>query len=563
MKTLNSIKYLTIDDLLQHYSGKRIYRAKNSAYMFDLFADRWQTDSKYDLILDFIREAGYSTVGFLMVRRLLAFRTENQSFNTVRLDINSLKNYEADLENVLKFQAVYYRSTKSLQKNSIQLFNALGKDKCSENNELRQYFSEIIAFTKNQKVDQPRYANILDPAKGVYSEIEFVSAKERLRLATGEAISKVNTQASLNFDCIASLSVVVAMQLMVAIVRRPTQLVQLKWCDVLPVGISFGDHRDTKLCGIPEIEHMFGDVEQLHLRSFRGKDGQFRTYAELRSHRLEPDFSTLLLFYRQCYQRLLSDRLQDCGIELATNELAEFMFRCPLFASQEFFNFDFKNKENLFKALTLRSKNFHKSNVNLMSNFYYLNKKLSIESDRIANVKLTNNRLRHTILTEGAINDLSEVQLSMITGVIPMSVRPYIDLSTEARLQIDSAFAEKKIFQQFGSVGLYEIQQKRGFKSVIDEFDEELGVIQQHVNCDTCQAKLGIPLGCYGCDNFRPAPEANHHVNLEKAERKLAINQESGDKGTLKKLLRSIVYIRATITVCDEIKLREKGLRHD
>ena len=562
MKKLTNIEKISIDDLSKLYKGKTIYKANNPAYTFDLLSDTWQVDLNAYIHLAWMRKVDFSTLGFVMLRRLIAFRASNYSTATATENMYSLKRYSTSLENHLKFQAVFHGRSSHSQPRDVMIFNSLDKDKSDENKELRQYFSDIISFVKEQKFDHTPHSNFLDPYKGGYSEIEYTSAKEKLRLATDESVRKVNELEVIKAAPLHNLSVVVAMQLMIAIVRRPTQLAQLKWIDVLPVGVSFGDHRDAKSCDIPQYEHLFSDVEQLHLRTFRGKNGEFRLSAELRSHRLEPNFSTLILFYRQCYERVLRGHFHSCNIYLSTKEWTDLMFRCPLFPQQGLFYFDFENKANVFKALTLHSKAWHKSGCNLTNNFTFLNERLNIESDRIAKVKLSNNRVRHTILSKGANDGLSEIQIAKITGVTLRAVKPYIDFNIKARLMINDSFAEQKIFKQFGSFGVQEIQQKQSFK-VVDEFDEELGVIQQSLDCSSCQAKLGIPVGCYGCDNFRPRLDADHRMNLEKAERKLALNQESGNKVTLKKLLRSIVFIRASIIVCDEMMLRQKGLLHE
>ena len=59
-------------------------------------------------------------------------------------------------------------------------------------------------------------------------------------------------------------------------------------------------------------------------------------------------------------------------------------------------------------------------------------------------------------------------------------------------------------------------------------------------------------MACYPCDNFRPLETANHQQYLDKAERKLAINSQSGHPATVKRLQTVIVYIKTTIAVCEE-----------
>lgn len=68
-------------------------------------------------------------------------------------------------------------------------------------------------------------------------------------------------------------------------------------------------------------------------------------------------------------------------------------------------------------------------------------------------------------------------------------------------------------------------------------------------------------MGCYPCDNFRPLETANHQQYLDKAERKLQINSQSGHSATVRKLKKIIIYIKATLALCEErmtLKLVDK-----
>jgi hypothetical protein len=167
------------------------------------------------------------------------------------------------------------------------------------------------------------------------------------------------------------------------------------------------------------------------------------------------------------------------------------------------------------------------------------------------------------VLTNGAWAGMNKVQLSSITGVTPTAVAPYLDLKIDSRLKIDTAFAEKQIFKQFGRVSASELVKFEQIK-VFNEFGDESGVLLKGSDCNTCESKLGRPIGCYGCDNFRPHLEGDHKAYLEKAERKLAINQEAGGSPlTNRKLERSILYIRATIQICQEYLNIQRGVGNE
>ncbi|MBF4333486.1 hypothetical protein EAY29_25030, partial [Vibrio anguillarum] len=126
-----------------------------------------------------------------------------------------------------------------------------------------------------------------------YSETEHDNILEALRIETLQVLS----DPMLSKYTFPQLRTLIACQLMIALVRRPVQLVKIKWCDVLPVGQEFQSHKETDRNWQPITQHLFSDIEQLHLRTFKGKDGRFRFNVESRSHRLEPDFSQILLHY--------------------------------------------------------------------------------------------------------------------------------------------------------------------------------------------------------------------------------------------------------------------------
>jgi hypothetical protein len=351
---------------------------------------------------------------------------------------------------------------------------------------------------------------------------------------------------------------------MKSIFRRPTQLVQLKWNDVLPVGISFGSHRKVKPNEIPSEEYLFSDVSELHIRTFRGKDGEFRKQVERRSHRIDADFSNIILQYRMLYQRRLEASLDVQNIVLSKEEVADIMFQLPIFSHVELFSTDFGSKAVLFRSAGYHSEAFHKTAGALATNIVSLSKLLNLITDRSSKaLTLSNNRFRHTVLSNGAWANMDEIGLSKITGVTPRSVIPYIDLSTESRLQIDKAFAGKKVFEQFGRVTVAELLKSEQFK-VTNEFGEDQGILHKVSDCSNCNAKLGRPIGCYGCDNFKPHVDGNHEANLDKAQNKLAFNREgSGSPITLRKLERSIVFIQATILMCNEYQNMQKEIANE
>ncbi|WP_198597135.1 hypothetical protein, partial [Vibrio splendidus] len=338
-------------------------------------------------------------------------------------------------------------------------------------------------------------------------------------------------------------------------------LVKIKWCDLLRVGQTFKSHKESNRDWQPLTQHHFSDVEQLHIRTFKGKNGAFRVDAESRSHRLEPNLSELLLQYYQVYETVLCASLSKSGVVLSESETKELMQRLPLFPDQSLFSVEVDSKESLFQSVSDTSEAFHLSSGNLASSIAYLfNKKLSIKSDRIAHKPLAfkNNRWRHTQLTLAAWMGLSPAQVAAITGVTVDAIQNYLDLKAPERVKIDEAYAGNSVIQRFDSVSSKELQQHPDFK-VKSPFDEEMGHKLNPANCSSCQSKGAAPMGCYPCDNFRPLETANHQQYLDKAERKLAINSQSGHPATVKRLQTIILYIRVTMMLCEERQTMKVG----
>ena len=557
------LEFNDLPAFLEHYGIKRIYRAKNQAYQFDVLDDQWQLGLKETMYLKWMWNANLSPIVVLMFRVALARNAESLAPNSIEAKLNGLKKIRFSLNIPYTFQESYYLLSTQNKKSIFGFFSKIKNDDSPRYQFLEAFFTDVITFFSD--VDYPEQRTqgqyILDPVKGMYSEDEALQINTALRLSFVQRLQVCAEGVSYRNKDLNGLGTVIAVALNKSIFRRWTQLVELKWIDVLPVGFSFTSHRKVSSCDLPIEEHLFSDVEELHIRTFRGKNGEFRKQAEPRSHRIEPDFSRIILQYRIEYQRRLEACLIDQDIHLNKDEMKEVMFQLPVFPGQELFTVMFDTKQTLFQSLSYLSEAFHKTDNALQATVATFAKSLNLISERTSKaLTLSNNRFRHTVLTNGAWNELDDIALSKITGVTPLAVTPYIDLSTESRLKIDKAFAGKKIFKQFGMLSVGELSQSEQFK-IMNEFGEEQGVLHKALDCSTCASKLGRPIGCYGCNNFRPHVEANHKKNLEKAQKKLIFNQEGGGSPvTIRKLEKSIIYIQATMQMCNEYHAVKRGI---
>lgn len=538
---MNSLEF---NELINRYEGTRTFQSKAESYEFDLFSDKWVLGYKKTLYLDWMHTLDSNV--FLDLRLAIAHAAKHYNYSSLYSFVCRLKTLCQYIEPAT-FEAWWLTLTDYKRNVRDALFAFCQRS--------RAYRSPILTplydLVKEENLGRNNgYKGILDETTGAYSEIERDNLLEALRIETLHALDNEFATTT----AFTRLRNVLACQLMAAIVRRPTQLVQLKWCDFLRVGQAFISHKDHNRDWQPLTQHHFSDVEQLHLRTFKGKEGGFRRNAESRSHRLEPNLSELLLEYYQAYEIHLCTCLSQCNITLSESDTKALMQRLPLFPDQSLFSAKFETKSSLFYSVSDTSEAFHLSSDSLRSNIAYLfDKKLDIKSDRITHKALAfkNNRWRHTQLTLASWMGLSPAQVAAITGVTVQSIQSYLDLKAPERVKIDQAFAGNSVIRRFDSVSSKELQQHPDF-AVKSPFYGEMGHKLNPANCASCQSKGAAPMGCYPCDNFRPLETANHQPYLDKAERKLAINSQSGHPATVKRLQTIITYIRVTIALCEE-----------
>lgn len=540
-----------IATLKKEYDGQRIFNAREDGYSFDVLSDTWELGYKSYLYLNWMNELNTNT--YLDLRLAIAHTAKHYTSRSLNSHVSTLKSIVKYLD-IYDFQA-WWLTLDTYKKNVRNSIYAL----CHPRNGYTCHTLQPLFDTvKDENLKRQNVMKgILDPKTGAYSEVEHDNILESLRTETkqvleGEILSQNKFTALRN---------VIASQLLLALIRRPTQLVQLKWCDVLPVGETFLSHKEPNLNWKPITQHLFSDVEQLHVRTFKGKDGQFRGDAESRSHRLESDFSRLLLRYYQVYEYFLLYSLSTQYISLSEDETKELMRCLPVLPNKSLFSSNFESKTELFISNSDTSKAYHITSDALGTNIRNLfGNKLKPNSDRCPNdsLYLGNNRWRHTILTQGAKYGLSPAHLAAITGVTIQSIIPYLDLKTSERIKIDEAYAGNHIIKRFDSLSVKELQAHDDFK-VKSRFDEEIGHKLNPANCSSCQSKGGAPMACYPCDNFRPLETANHQQYLDKAERKLVINSQSAHPATVKRLKKIILYIKATIAICEERKTAKLG----
>ncbi|NTV49978.1 MAG: hypothetical protein HGB32_11355 [Geobacteraceae bacterium] len=411
------------------------------------------------------------------------------------------------------------------------------------------------AFTEaNLDPERPK---VFDPQKGALSEQEFdsfcASLNLRLQLIDWQIERPLEFFQSGNW--FGSIMAAVSNKLLAAIVRRPVQLSMLKWCDVLPAGRRFDDPRID-----PSHEVGSLGIDQLQIRLFKAKaEGRsWRTAPEKYPLPLNAKNSEILSNYKRLYILGVTLLLKRNGCSISQQELLNAVSNMPIFISVNFFLLEIASQNDLSALFTDKSRALHISESSITAHTRHI----SVGSSRVDRCIVTSNRIRHTVLTRGAQAGLSATMLAKITGVTVPAARHYIDLDYDSRLMIDDLYLGSEFLAAVFSNPLEQVANEED--KVLDHEFNAVGGLRDKKCCTSCSAVMGRPIGCYGCNNFRPILEADHGTVLELAELKLEANSKKllspEEKLSVEKLGKQVKWIKLTINVCNQVLETRHGI---
>lgn len=414
-------------------------------------------------------------------------------------------------------------------------------------------FGEFHDFTKSH-LDKDKKNN-LDPTRGSLSDFEFDSLAKLINTTLGGIDwAQQRDLCFYSSQAFSQVRTAVANKLLLATVRRPMQLSLLKWCDLKPAGASFMDQRID-----PANELGTLGSQTLQLRVFHAKEknsSHQRSHPERYPIPLSEDLSTTLVQYKRMFMRGVSLLLEDSGLWVSEAELLRLAEHMPIFADARLFAWKVDSLDLFTAAFTDSSSLFHAADHQIAMDLR------KIPSDRLSICKVTNNRIRHTVLTRGAQAGLPAAQLARITGVTVPAARHYVHLDYQSRRMIDVAYVGNEFLKRAfsGSVSLV----PEGDEIIVGHDFKEIGGAKIARTCSSCMSVLGRPIGCYGCPNFRPILEADHRAELQIATDKLVANRNyllnPLEVNSTKKLQSQIEWIKLTIEVCDEILAKRRAI---
>ena len=425
-------------------------------------------------------------------------------------------------------------------------------------------FIELHTFTTNhlakEKIDP------LDPTKGRFNDLEYDSLMKSINIK----ISRLNFYPQLSLEYFTKqpyknaiqhficLRESVLQKLLVSILRRPKQISLLKWADCISTSHSFNDN---KIEPDDEIKSIGGE-KTLQLRVFRIKNKKNtlhdRATPEKYSVLLNENLSNLISKYKRIYLEGIYLMLKRSKLEVDKSQLNSLCSNMPMFADRNLFAYNLKSLKDLTSIFTPKSSHLHLSDSSIGNAID------GIEgfSDRVANLKVNSNRFRHTALTRAAEQGLDASLISKITGVSVPAVRVYVDIDYKSRRIIDVNYKANRFLNKAFNVPVKTIPSEE--EHVFNAEFQEIGSIKTQKKCNACNTRMGKPISCYGCINFRPLLEGDHKSVLEQVISKLNINKISAESEinlqTIEKLEKQIKYIKITISICNEIIKNRKSV---
>ncbi|NOQ14102.1 MAG: hypothetical protein GQ583_06445 [Methyloprofundus sp.] len=410
----------------------------------------------------------------------------------------------------------------------------------------------------SKRKPKAKVGKIYDIEKGALSEFEQQSFDRELNHHMMKQLEKVKSAALSGkalYSNLRQLRGLIAIRLMYALVRRPVNLQQLKWNDILPVGASFeGENK------IHDID--FSDENEFQVRMWVAKNkSSFREDVERYALRLNVAITKEVYLYQSYYRELLKRRTNSLGITLSEKELNTLLMRCPVFYHSSLFTVEFTNKKVLFESVSSNGAGFHEASANIASFMTSQFEKLKLKSERVPKLRVGNNRIRHTVGVNANIQGYNVHQISKLLGNTVKAAKVYIDLSDEQRANVDDKFVAGTLLKRMFDSNLATLREDERFV-LLDDFGNEAGQAKNTLSCGKCEETK--PLGCYGCDNFQAFEDGDHSAILEQAQQKYDARIELGEpEHVLGKLATQIRWIHVTIAVCNERLLERRTLNEE
>ena len=414
-------------------------------------------------------------------------------------------------------------------------------------------YSDACDWVEKNYVQANLKSDPYDIEKGALSEFEMQFFERELAKAMKEKLIDLGK----NVDDLAyqsrqltTVKPFIMLRLLYALVRRPCNLNQAKWSDILPVGASFKDEKNQVQEDMDMLD--FSDENELQMRICKSKNkSRFRQSIERYSLRLNAKLTHEVLCYRQAYRRCLQFSLEESNIQVTKEELDVLMMRSPVAYTPGFFEKKFKDKTEVFKALSENGSGFHDTNNGIQRGITRAISTLGLKSDRVPNMITGNNRIRHTVGKAAAITGADITEIASLLGNTPTAARIYIDMNDEQRANTDNQFIGNTKLTEIFNADIATLQKQTKY-TMSDSNGNVAGQAKKLQSCSSCD-EIKRPLACYGCNNFQALEDGDHRNIRDEAQRLYDKRIADGEPSyLLGKLVTQIKWVSATIEVCEE-----------
>lgn len=536
--------------LKNKYGTKAEFTSKDD-FTFNIFDDVWQLNglgtAGQTADLTWLHSSMLSDEDKITVRFAIAYLASHRAVGTVINVITALSNIELSGLKLNDFKSVWLNYNDNEKVRTVSFIYALYAYQPNNYAELYKWVNSIEKTEKNCKV--------YDPEKGALSDLENnafnVAMNQKMNSLKERGFDADHNHENLGLGLLTRFRTNIAARFNQVLVRRPANLLQLKWSDISIDPSIFSNSEDIK----------FADDDELKIRMFKAKqNGKFREYPEGEPLIINNAISKEVLFYQYGYRKLFNSALSAQNILLNEEEFKVIFLRLPLFFSQSLFKTEFKDKATLFQAFSDNGSGFHMDNKSLGQAIKKAYKVLGIISERVPANKfaINNNRIRHTVGTNAARDNVHVNTIARILGNTPSSAKVYVDLSDETRTMIDEKFIANEFLANAFTTSVSDLI-KSGEIEIEDNYGNSYGKSKSVNQCISCQREK--PIGCYGCNNFSALASGDHESQRVKAQQKYDYRIKSGDAPhALLELKKQIQYIEATILACKAFIQQQNSL---
>lgn len=518
-------------------------RTSFDGVQFNCFGDEWRLSLTVHCKLEHIYETNFGLNEHIKLRLVLADVAVTKSTQVAREVVNFVSGGKLS----------------SLTVKAVKKSVAQGRSENKSDVRLRQLKTFIIALQKrfteyDELLDEVRSykvhnskPNVYDADKGALTEFEYHSLKQRLDQLSHEITARIE-MGGLSYGALIVYRSLIIMRLLIITSRRPSQLSMLKWCD-LQIGMT--SILDEFAIAIPS-------AKKFNARGFRHS-------FEGMAIPLNEEFSRELFGFKAASFKYLKNIFSKACRDFCPEKFAQVFDFFPLIPHAGLLTSSRSQRielpesfEELIQLLGPKSSTFHtEGSGSITGSFSMLDE---ITSDRGVNVNKSagSRRFRHTVGSMLALKGFDILTISNSLGVTPKAAKYYIDLMPESRRQIDEKVKDlRSLAKRFIGHVVTRVEQNN---AIYDESGFVCGGVENASACLICTDAR--PIGCYGCENFRPLASANHQEVLKQVKKIHDNWLEAGADGVVLAPIRNkIKSIEATIIACERemTKLSQGG----